>query len=90
MNTVIVESSCNPEILARIKTIIEKVLYVDDIEIQPTTTFENELGFDSIATIELIMMLEDEFDIAIPEEEEIEFETVGSLCAFLTEKLKPK
>lgn len=89
MSIVTVDSCCEPEILARIKTIIEKVLYVDDVNIQQSTTFDNDLGFDSIETIELIMMLEDEFDIPISEEEELEFETVGSLCAFLIEKLKP-
>lgn len=56
------------DITAKVKAIIVDKLGVDESEVVDTASFTNDLGADSLDTVELIMEFEKEFDIQIPEE----------------------
>jgi acyl carrier protein len=60
---------------------------VDGEKIQPGTSFVNDLGADSLDTVELVMELEDEFDIDIPDDAAEKIQTVGQAIEFI-EKAK--
>ncbi len=66
-----------------IKIIIDK-LGVDAGEVTENASFTNDLGADSLDTVELIMEFEKEFDISIPDEKAEEIQTVGDAISFLT------
>ena len=61
----------------KLKKIIAEVLYVDEEEITMETTFVDDLGADSLDVFQIIMGLEEEFDIEIPNEEAEKIVTVG-------------
>ncbi len=72
------------EIAAKVKKIIVDKLGVDESEVTNEASFTNDLGADSLDTVELIMEFEKEFDIAIPDEEAEKIETVGHAVSYLT------
>jgi len=72
------------EIAAKVKKIIVDKLGVDESEVTNEASFTNDLGADSLDTVELIMEFEKEFDIAIPDEEAEKIETVGDAVSYLT------
>ena len=63
--------------IEKLKKIIAEVLNVDEEEITPDTTFVDDLGADSLDIFQIIMGLEEEFDIEIPNEEAEKIVTVG-------------
>jgi len=67
----------------KVKKIIIDKLGVDENEISPEASFTNDLGADSLDTVELIMEFEKEFDIAIPDEEAEKIQTVGMAVSYL-------
>jgi acyl carrier protein len=71
----------------KVKQIIVDKLGVDESEITEASSFTNDLGADSLDTVELIMEFEKEFDIAIPDEEAEKIATVGNAVSYL-EKAK--
>ena len=71
------------EIADRVKAIIVDQLAVDENEVTPTASFTTDLGADSLDTAELIMALEKEFNISIPEEEANTIQTVGDAIAYI-------
>lgn len=71
------------EIASKVKEIIVDKLAVDENRVTPEASFTNDLGADSLDTVELIMDLEKEFDIQIPEEEAEKIATVGDAIAFI-------
>jgi len=75
------------EIADKVKQIIVDKLGVDESEITNAASFTNDLGADSLDTVELIMEFEKEFDIAIPDEEAEKIGTVGDAVTYL-EKAK--
>ena len=75
------------EIADKVKQIIVDKLGVDDAEITNAASFTNDLGADSLDTVELIMEFEKEFDLAIPDEEAEKIGTVGDAITYL-EKAK--
>lgn len=70
----------------RIKPIIAEHLGIDDEAIVPNASFVDDLGCDSLDVVELVMALEDEFDIEIPDEEVEKLVTVGDLAAYIAKK----
>lgn len=70
----------------KIREIIVEELSVEDDEITLDTSFKEDLGADSLDLFELIMALEEEYDIEIPVEELTDLETVGDVIEFLKEK----
>ena len=67
----------------KVKQIIVDKLGVDESEINNSASFTNDLGADSLDTVELIMEFEKEFDIAIPDEEAEKIGTVGDAISYL-------
>jgi acyl carrier protein len=71
------------DIADRIKAIIVDKLGVDESEVTPEASFTNDLGADSLDTVELIMEFEKEFDIAIPDDQAENISTVGEAIAYI-------
>ena len=67
----------------RVKKIIIEKLSVEDTEVTPEASFENDLKADSLETVELIMEFEKEFNIIIPDEQADKIKTVGEAIAYL-------
>lgn len=72
------------EVAAKIKKIIVDKLGVEESEVTNEASFTNDLGADSLDTVELIMEFEKEFDIAIPDEDAEKIETVGDAINYLS------
>lgn len=66
----------------RVKKIIVEQLGVKEDEVKPEASFVEDLGADSLDTVELVMALEEEFDIEIPDEEAEKITTVQSAIDF--------
>ena len=71
------------EIASKVKAIIVDKLGVDEGSVVNEASFTNDLGSDSLDTVELIMDLEKEFEVSIPEEEAEKIVTVGDAIAFI-------
>ncbi|MFQ5794777.1 MAG: acyl carrier protein [Candidatus Bipolaricaulia bacterium] len=73
-----------PEIADKIKKIIEEQLMVDGTEITENASFVDDLGADSLDTVEMVMEFEDEFGVEIPDEDAEKLQTVGQAIEYLT------
>ena len=67
----------------RVKKIIVEQLGVDASEVNPQAHFVNDLGADSLDTVELVMALEEEFDMEIPDEQAEKIQTVGAAIDYI-------
>jgi acyl carrier protein len=76
------------DIATRVKKIIVDKLGVDEAEVTSEASFTNDLGADSLDTVELIMEFEKEFNISIPDEQAETITTVGQAVAYLEEHAK--
>jgi len=74
----------------RVKEIIVEQLGVDANEVTPEASFVDDLGADSLDTVELVMAFEEEFDIEIPDEDAEKLTTVGKAIEYLHQKLAAK
>lgn len=70
-----------------VKKIVAEQLEVDSARITPEANFVNDLGADSLDTVELVMALEEEFDIEIPDEEAEKITTVQDAVNFIDSKV---
>lgn len=73
-------------IFEKVKKIVSEQLGVDEAEVKPEANFANDLGADSLDTVELVMALEEEFDIEIPDEAAEAIATVQAAVDFIKEK----
>lgn len=71
----------------KVKQIIVDQLGVDPNEVVPEASFIDDLGADSLDTVELVMAFEEEFGMEIPDEEAEKLTTVGDALNYLSEKL---
>jgi len=71
----------------RVHTIVCKQLTTSPDKITPETSFINDLGADSLDTVELVMEFEDEFEISIPDEDAEKIQTVGDAVKYISAKL---
>ncbi|WP_235297672.1 acyl carrier protein [Portibacter marinus] len=71
------------EIADKVQKIIVDKLGVDESEVTPEASFTNDLGADSLDTVELIMEFEKEFDVSIPDEQAEQIQTVGQAVEYL-------
>ena len=76
------------EIAERVKQIIVEKLGVEESEVTTEASFTNDLGADSLDTVELIMEFEKEFNISIPDDQAEDIGTVGQAVAYLEENVK--
>lgn len=72
------------EIAEKVKKIIVDKLGVDESEVTNEASFTNDLGADSLDTVELIMEFEKEFDVSIPDDQAENIATVGQAIDYLT------
>jgi acyl carrier protein len=70
----------------RVKKIIGEQLGVEEEEVTPEASFVEDLGADSLDTVELVMALEEEFGIEIPDEDAEKILTVGKALDYIKEK----
>lgn len=71
----------------RVIEIISAQMGVGKEQVQPETSFVNDLGADSLDTVELVMELEEEFDITIPDEDAEQIQTVGQAIKYIEEHI---
>ncbi len=76
------------DIAEKVKSIIVEKLGVDAAEVTPEASFTNDLGADSLDTVELIMEFEKEFNVSIPDAQAENIQTVGHAIADLEENAK--
>lgn len=76
------------DITSRVKAIIADKLDVEETEVTPEASFTNDLGADSLDTVELIMEFEKEFNIQIPDDQAEKIQTVGHAIAYIEEAIK--
>jgi len=67
----------------KIRQIVAEQLGVDVTEVTPTASFVNDLGADSLDTVELVMALEEEFGIEIPDEDAEKISTVADVISYI-------
>ena len=76
------------DITASVKSIIVDKLGVDENEVTMEASFTNDLGADSLDTVELIMEFEKEFNIAIPDDQAEKIATVGDAVKYIEDNAK--
>ncbi len=76
------------DIEQKVKQIIVDKLSVDEAEVKNEASFANDLGADSLDTVELIMEFEKEFKISIPDDQAEKIATVGDAIAYIEEHAK--
>jgi acyl carrier protein len=72
----------------RVVELVSKQMGVNAQQITPQTSFVNDLGADSLDTVELIMEFEDAFDMNIPDEEAEKIQTVGDAIEYIEKRAK--
>ncbi|AKE65370.1 acyl carrier protein [Microcystis aeruginosa NIES-3806] len=76
------------EIFDRVKKIVVEQLEVEDLgTVTPEASFANDLKADSLDVVELVMALEEEFDIEIPDDAAEQIDTVGKAVDYISEKV---
>ena len=76
------------EIFEKVKEIVKEQLEVEEEKITPAAQFNNDLGADSLDTVELVMALEEEFDTEIPDEDAEKILTVQDAVDYISNKLE--
>ena len=76
------------DVASKVKAIIVDKLGVNENEVTPEASFTNDLGADSLDTVELIMEFEKEFNIAIPDDQAENINTVGEAVSYIEENIK--
>lgn len=77
-----------PSVADRVVELVSKQMGVNAQQITPQTSFVNDLGADSLDTVELIMEFEDAFDMNIPDEEAEKIQTVGDAIEYIEKRAK--
>lgn len=78
------------EILEKVQKIVCEQLEVEPEKVTPGANFANDLGADSLDTVELVMALEEEFNIEIPDEEAEKIATVQAAVDYIEEQVATK
>jgi acyl carrier protein len=76
------------EIASKVKAIIVEKLGVDEAEVTAEASFTNDLGADSLDTVELIMEFEKEFNLTIPDDQAETITTVGQAISYIEDHSK--
>jgi acyl carrier protein len=76
------------EIVEKVKQIISEQLGVEESEVTPSASFVDDLGADSLDTVELVMALEENFDIEIPDEDAEKIRTVQDAVDYIEKHSK--
>ncbi len=73
------------DVVKRVKEIVAEQLSVEEAQVVPEASFMDDLGADSLDTVELVMALEEEFDIEIPDEDAEKIQTVQDAIDYISE-----
>lgn len=76
------------ELIEKVKQIISEQLGVDEGEVTPSASFVDDLGADSLDQVELVMALEENFDLEIPDEDAEKIRTVQDAIDYIEKKAK--
>ena len=76
----------NPSVEDRVKKIVCDQMGTTPDKVNPDTSFINDLGADSLDTVELVMEFEDEFEISIPDEDAEKIQSVGDAIKYIEGK----
>jgi len=76
------------EIFEKVKKIVVEQLEVEEDKVTPEANFANDLNADSLDTVELVMALEEEFDIEIPDEAAEQIATVQAAVDYISQKVE--
>jgi len=79
-----------PSVEERVKQIIVEQLGVDEAEVTPSASFVDDLGADSLDTVELVMAFEEAFEIEIPDEDAEKIRTVKDAVTYIEQHAKAK
>jgi acyl carrier protein len=74
------------DVLAKVQEVVADKLDVDTSKITPEASFANDLGADSLDVVELVMALEEEFGVEIPDEEAEKLQTVQNVVDYVNAK----
>lgn len=75
-------------VLEKIKAILSEQFSVEENEISPETLLEDDLGADSLDVVDLLMTIEDDFEVEIPDDEVENIKTVGALVEYIESHAK--
>jgi acyl carrier protein len=78
------------DLLKKIKVIVSDKLSISEDQVTEDASFTEDLGADSLDTVELVMALEDEFDMDIPDEDAEKLDTVGKAMDYVLSHLAKK
>lgn len=82
------KATSEEDVLTRVRKLVAEELNVDENEVTPEASFQDDLGADSLALVELIMAFEDKFDIDnIPDEDAEKIKTVRDAADYLTSRI---
>jgi acyl carrier protein len=84
----VTEGDLRMNIEQKVKDIIVQQLGVDPDKVKPEASFVEDLGADSLDTVELVMAFEEEFGVEIPDEEAEKIRSVGDAITYLKEHVK--
>jgi len=73
------------DVSEKVIQIVSEQMNVDKSQVTPETTFINDLGADSLDTVELVMQFEDEFNLSIPDEDAEKIQAVGDAIKYIEE-----
>jgi acyl carrier protein len=76
------------EIFEKVKKIVAEQLEIEPVKVTPEANFANDLNADSLDTVELVMALEEAFDVEIPDEAAEKITTVQAVVDYISEKNK--
>ena len=76
----------DPNVESKVKEIIVSKLGVEDSQVTPAASFTNDLGADSLDTVELVMEFEKAFNLQIPDEDAEKIQTVGDAISYISSK----
>lgn len=80
----------NEEIITKVKQAVVDKLGVEESKVTTEASFINDLGADSLDTVELVMKFEEEFEIKIPDEDAEKIQKVGDAVKYIAEKIASK
>jgi len=82
-----VQSMTDEEIFQRVKKVVVEQMRINEDEVRPEVSFTEDLGADSLTVVELVMQLEEEFGVDIPDDDVPTLKTVQDAVGYIQRKL---